>query len=201
MVALLYNNTIEIHSSITLEIVQVIPLPISNSPYSLQPRSLIHSWSGLNLNGEANNKIQLVSVPMFNNTGVNFDLTSNNLRSVTPPPISSSTINQMTPKKTPTRRQSSSGIDNVAQGTKGSKEVTKARTLVVGKNSLLALAPWTLVAQADALFEKGRSEDAIALAKQIEGIDSKVKVRSSPLSLFFHLLTFFLSLSKFRIQK
>lgn len=166
----------------TLEIVQVIPLPTSTSPYSLQPRSLIHSWSGLNLNGEANNKIQLVNVPMFKDFTIGFDLTStttndnNDSRSSTPPPPPSTLSNQTTPKKTPTRRQSSTRIDNVGSKSSKGKEVTKARTLVVGKNSLLALAPWTLVAQADALFDKGRSEDAIALAKQIEGIGSKIKV-------------------------
>lgn len=50
----------------------------------------------------------------------------------------------------------------------GTEKGTRARTLLVGKNGLYALAPLTLVAQADALMEKGRVEDAVALAGQVE---------------------------------
>lgn len=179
---MLYNNTIEIHSSITLEIVQVIPLPINsnpNSPYSLQPRSLIHSWSGLNLtsrnnaSGEGvNNKIDLVLVNLLNDT--NNVIGKSNFNS----------INQMT---TPTKSNQNRRKSEVAEAqNQKKKNQIKARTLVIGKNSLLALAPWTLVAQADALFDKGRGEDAIALAKQIEGADtSGIKVTIHVSFVFF----------------
>lgn len=62
----------------------------------------------------------------------------------------------------PTARRS--GEHERKEGKKGAR----ARTLLVGKNSLHVLAPLTLAAQADALIEKGRVEEAVALAGQME---------------------------------
>ncbi|KAK4698396.1 vacuolar protein sorting-associated protein 3, partial [Phenoliferia sp. Uapishka_3] len=144
VVALLHNNSIEIHSIHTQEIVQMIHLPVPSvpSPFSLQPRSLVRSWTGLELGSATGaNKVDVVSVPLLPS-------------------------NHSEPPRTPTR---SSGIGEEERG-KG--KGTAAKTLVVGKNSLYALTPLTLVVQADALMEKGRVEDALSLAKQIESSSS-----------------------------
>jgi hypothetical protein len=141
---LLHNNTIEIHSIHTQEIVQVIHLPSSSSPLALQPRSLVYSWTGLDL-GSATGAIKLesTSVPLL--------------------PSPSAPSWPTTPTKA--GRMSISAKD---EGVKGKGKGTATRTLIVGKNSLYGLTPLTLVVQADALMEKGRVEDALALADQLE---------------------------------
>lgn len=146
-IALLHNNTVEIHSLATQVITQVVSLPTSSSPLALQPRSLLYSWPGLDL-GYATGvyKTELVALPLL-----------------APPPSSSV---PSTPTKATHRASVSSAslraLDN--RGTKG----TSTRTFVVGKNSLYALTPLTLVVQADALIDKGRMDDALELVKQAE---------------------------------
>lgn len=172
MIGLLHNNTIEIHSIDTLEIVQVIPLPISSSGsiYSLQPRSIIRSWIGVDLVGEGSDKIEWIDVPLF---GPN--LPSSALgRFSTPPRKSLSSF--ISPS-------SSTGKQLEQKGKAPIRKCTKARTLLVGKNSLSALAPWSLIAQTDALFSKGREADAMSLARQIEKSETKEGERKS-VSLF-----------------
>lgn len=151
-IALLHNNTIEIHSIHTQEIVQVIPLPSSSSPTALQPRSLFHSWTGLDLGAATGrNKVEVVSVPLL-------------------PPAVPAPAWPTTPTKKEGRgrtRSSSAAIGGVPAGSNKGKG-TATKTLVVGKNSLFGLTPLTLVVQADALMEKGRVEDALALTEQQE---------------------------------
>jgi hypothetical protein len=53
------------------------------------------------------------------------------------------------------------------------------RTLVVGKNSVYAICPLTLVAQADALLDKDRVDDAVGLAEQID-VDGVERVCAAP---------------------
>ncbi|ORY74073.1 hypothetical protein BCR35DRAFT_293491 [Leucosporidium creatinivorum] len=145
-IALLHNNTIEIHSLHTQEIVQVVSLPTSSSPLALQPRSLFYSHSGIDLgSATGGNKVELVSVPLLPS-------------SVPAWPT------------TPTRRHRSSmsSSSGMGQQDKGKGKGTAIKTLVIGKNSLYALTPLTLVVQADALMEKGRVEEALAMADQVE---------------------------------
>ena len=130
MAALLHNNVVEIHSIHTQEIVQLIALPVPSvpTPFSLQPRSLVRSWTGLELGSATGaNKVDHIFVPLLPATATSG------------------------PPRTPTK---ATAADDPPAG-KG----TAARTLVVGKNSLYALAPLTLVVQADALMEKGRIEE------------------------------------------
>ena len=141
---------VEIHSIHTQEIVQLISLPVPSIPnaFSLQPRSLVRSWTGLELGSATGaNKVDQVFVPLL------------------PSPSSSRSSPYSEPPKTPTKSAPSVHSLDAPVG-KG----TAARTLVVGKNSLYALAPLTLVVQADALIEKGRYEDALALARQMESL-------------------------------
>lgn len=48
------------------------------------------------------------------------------------------------------------------------KKAGATRTLILGKNSIYALTPLTLIVQADALMDTGRAEDALTLAEGIE---------------------------------
>ncbi|KAM0786374.1 hypothetical protein ACM66B_001842 [Microbotryomycetes sp. NB124-2] len=146
-IALLHNNTIEVHSLHNQVIAQVVQLPSAPSPSALQPRSLVYSWSGLDL-GVATGayKTDLVSLPLL-------------------PPPAPSPSPPSTPKKGSHRHSvSSMSLKTIERGTKG----ISTRTMIVGRNSLFALTPLTLVAQADALFDKGRVEDALELAQQAQ---------------------------------
>ncbi|GAA6055225.1 hypothetical protein JCM3770_000723 [Rhodotorula araucariae] len=155
-IALLHNNTIEIHSIHTQEIVQVVTLPSSTSsappsPLSFQPRSLLRSALGLELGSATGaHKIEPVTAALL-------------------PSLPAST----SPPETPTKRKSSrasissaaslSGtITRSGENAPGKRALT--RVLVVGRNGLYALSPLTLVVQADALIDKGREDDALALA-------------------------------------
>lgn len=63
---------------------------------------------------------------------------------------------------------------------RGKGKAALTTTLIVGKNSLYGLTPLTLVAQADALLEKGRVEDALSLADQLEKASGSIQeVRGS----------------------
>ncbi|BGP09381.1 hypothetical protein JCM10049v2_005249 [Rhodotorula toruloides] len=156
-IALLYNNTIEIHSIHTQEIVQVVQLPSSSpaaspSPLDFQPRSLFRSALGLELGAATGaQKIEPVHVPLLPSSPAKSD-----------------------PPRTPTKRASRASISSVSihsgiSGVTANSEDrpgkrTLTRVLVVGRNGLYSLSPLTLVVQADALIDKGRDTDALALA-------------------------------------
>ncbi|KAK4050303.1 hypothetical protein OIV83_003624 [Microbotryomycetes sp. JL201] len=157
-IALLHNNTIEVHSLKTQAIAQVVQLPNSPAPSALQPRSLAYSWSGLDL-GVATGayKTETVMMPLLP-------------RPATPPSAPA------TPKKGSHRQSvSSMSLRTAESGSKG----TATRTIVVGRNSLFALTPMTLVAQADALFDKGRAEEALDLAQQAQAGSKTFNVESA----------------------
>ncbi|BGP41415.1 hypothetical protein JCM10449v2_005395 [Rhodotorula kratochvilovae] len=158
-IALLHNNTIEIHSIHTQEIVQVVTLPSSSSsgppsPLAFQPRSLLRSSLGLELGSATGaHKIEPVSVPL----------------------VPAYVASLASPPRTPTKRKSSRATtissfaslhDSTATTTDGGAPGKRAltRILVVGRNGLYALSPLTLVVQADALLDKGREDDARMLA-------------------------------------
>ncbi|BGP33373.1 hypothetical protein JCM10296v2_005173 [Rhodotorula toruloides] len=155
-IALLYNNTIEIHSIHTQEIVQVVQLPssptASPSPLDFQPRSLFRSALGLELGAATGaQKIEPIDVPLLPSSPAKSD-----------------------PPRTPTKRASQASISSASirsgvSGATGSSDDrpgkrTLTRVLVVGRNGLYSLSPLTLVVQADALIDKGRDVDALALA-------------------------------------
>lgn len=52
-----------------------------------------------------------------------------------------------------------------------------AKTLLVGKDSVFALCPLTLVVQAEALIENNRVEDALRLLEAVGPPDTPEKVR------------------------
>lgn len=162
MIALLYNNTIEIHSYETQELVQLINLPILPEPNSFQPRSLSRAWPGIDIGGSpTSEKTKMISIPLIP------------LFSSAPP----------TPNPSPKLEK---------------EERQLARTLLLGKNSLYALVPLTLVAQAEALIEKDRLADALSLINQIESSGSNLS-NSTELS-YILLRLAFLSLHSLLFQ-
>lgn len=142
-VALLWNDTIEIHSLVTQELVQLIQLTdLTSSP--LHPKSLIscHTSGGLDLGGSFNgmNKLEIVHVGL------------RRARVGKAP---------MTPVKN--SRSTKEKKRNAGGGT---------RTLLVGRNCLWALSPLTVVKKADALLEKGRGEECLKLVEGIPNVRS-----------------------------
>ncbi|SCV74998.1 BQ2448_8027 [Microbotryum intermedium] len=179
-IALLHNNTVEIHSLRTQEIAQVVHLPTSSSPLGLQPRSLAYSWSGVDLGAASGaNKYALVSTPLLPPSG---------LASSRPPSI-------------PIRSKSGrvSVPSSPAANEKSTSRGSVTRTFIVGKNSLYALTPLTLVVQADALMDKGRVDDALALADQLEK-GSKGGWIQNPELAYVYLRAAFLSLALTHFQ-
>ncbi|KAM0748698.1 hypothetical protein T439DRAFT_70364 [Meredithblackwellia eburnea MCA 4105] len=172
VIALLFNNVIEIHSLHTQEIVQLIqlPVPTTPTPFSFQPRSLVRSWAGLELGSALSgaNKAERVSLPLLPSS-------------------------PMDPPRTPTRSTTSTFSTSPSATTPGkdSKKGLATKTLILGKNSVYALAPLTLVVQADALMDKARYDDALSLAKQIEISDPKAAAEVSYvyLRLAYHSMT------------
>lgn len=153
MVALLYNNTIEIHSLATLSLVQVLQLPTTTIP-----RSLARVASGIDIGHDREgSKSDLVSLPLWPRDEPRDEY------------------------RTPTKRRNP--ISPPAAGIPGPGPLTKV--LLVGKNSLHAVAPLTLVAQLEALLERDRLPDALDLAGQVE--------RSDPARIVARTFFFFLS--------
>ncbi|GAA6028594.1 hypothetical protein JCM8097_007301 [Rhodosporidiobolus ruineniae] len=197
-IALLHNNTIEIHSIHSQEIVQVVQLPVSSSvppsPLSFQPRSLAKSWMGLEL-GHATgaNKLEVVSVPLLPYSAS---------------PSSSSARPE--PPSTPTRRSRASissasirsGLTTATSSSSPSpsERPTTTRVLVVGRNGLYALTPLTLVIQADALIERGREEDAMRLAEEWEK-SAVGGVAANPDLSYVYLRLAYLSLARTAFQE
>lgn len=168
--ALLFNHTIEVHNLHTQEIVQVLQLPRAPSPSSppsslsssiaFQPRALIRVWgAGLDLGpaGGGIDKIDLVDITI----------------SSTKLPLST-VFDPKNPPRTPTKRTRGDEVTLYSGGEKETKKKMRARVLLVGKNGLHAIAPLTLVVQADALIEKGRVEEAVKLADHVVSSSSSV---------------------------
>ena len=76
---------------------------------------------------------------------------------------------------------------------------TATRTLILGKNSLYALAPLTLIVQADALLDNGRAEEALSLAERIEQ-SSTDGVEANPDLGYVYLRAAYLALAGMRFQ-
>lgn len=158
-VALLYNNTIEVHSIHTQEITQVVTLssPSNGLDAPFQPRHLYRSALGLEFGAATGaHKVDLVDVPLL--------------------PASSTTAaaagQRSEPPRTPTKRSSRASISSasvrstMSRGPEGVAEKRAlSRILVTGRNGVYTLSPMTLVVQADALLDKGRDADALALAE------------------------------------
>lgn len=154
-VALLWNDTIEIHSLVTQELVQLIQLTdLTSSP--LHPKSLIscHTSGGLDLGGSFNgmNKLEIVHVGL------------RRARIGEAP---------MTPVKS-----SRSGREKKRNGGGGGG----TRTLLVARNCLWALSPLTLVKKADALLEKGRGEECLKLVEGNSNVRSASSIYRSRLA-------------------
>lgn len=153
-VALLYNNTIEVHSIHTQEITQVVTLSSSqNGPdTSFQPRHLYRSALGLQFGAATGaHKVDLVDVPLL--------------------PAASSSRRPSDPPHTPTKRSSrdsnssASVRSTMSRGPEGVAEKRSlSHILVTSRNGVYTLSPMTLVVQADALLDKDRDTDALALA-------------------------------------
>ncbi|SCZ87760.1 BZ3500_MvSof-1268-A1-R1_Chr2-3g05228 [Microbotryum saponariae] len=179
-IALLHNNTVEIHSLRTQEIAQVVHLPTSSSPLGLQPRSLAYSWSGVDLGAASGaNKYALVSTPLL--------------------PLT--TLPSSGPPSTPTRSKGgrTSMPSSPAANDKSRGRGSVTRTFIVGKNSLYALTPLTLAVQADALMDRGRVDDALALADQLEKGSKGGRIQNPELA-YVYLRAAFLSLALTHFQ-
>ncbi|TNY19371.1 hypothetical protein DMC30DRAFT_448017 [Rhodotorula diobovata] len=207
-IALLYNNTVEIHSIHTQEIVQVVTLPSSSpsssssslpslgptpSPQSFQPRSLLRSPLGLDL-GRATgaHKLELVDVPLV--------LRPSAARA--PPPGGGGTAGS--PPRTPTKprrpRPDLAHSPPPPGPSRGTRPHALTRVVLVARNALYALSPLTLVVQADALIDKGRDDDAKALA---DGCAKSAVggVRQNPELGYVYLRLAFLALSQTRFAR
>lgn len=156
-IALLYNNTIEIHSIHTQEIVQVVQLSSSSptsspTPFDFQPRSLFRSALGLELGAATGaQKIEPVDVPLLPSSAARSEPPRTPTKRASRASISSASI-----------RSGVSGLTCSSDDRPGKRTLT--RVLVIGRNGLYSLSPLTLVVQADALIDKGRDADALALA-------------------------------------
>ncbi|GAA5906255.1 hypothetical protein JCM6882_006088 [Rhodosporidiobolus microsporus] len=204
-IALLSNNTVEIHSLHSQEIVQVVTLPTSPSPSSssapsllstFQPRALVKSWLGLELGSATGaNKLEIVDVPLL--------------------PSSSSSAAGEPPSTPPRRRSRSHSRTSLtpslrsslrsptdASSPSGPGRPTTTRILLQGRNGLFALTPLTLVVQVDALLERGREGDAERLVEEFEeGLGAGQKGERETLELSYaHLRLFFLSLRSLSFQ-
>lgn len=73
------------------------------------------------------------------------------------------------------------------------------RTLILGKNSLYALAPLTLIVQADALLDNGRAEEALSLAEGIERSSTDGAAANSDLG-YVYLQAAYIALAGMRFQ-
>lgn len=153
-IALLHNNTIEVHSIHTQEIVQVVTLSSGLDP-SFTARNLYRSAVGLHFGAATGaHKVELVEIPLI-------------------PGISSSTASSTGPPRTPTKRKGRASISSMSMrsGLSQHSQVSLrerqslTRILVTGRNGVYTLSPMTLVVQADALLEKGRDSDALTLAE------------------------------------
>ncbi|KAI8447962.1 hypothetical protein BY996DRAFT_4645738 [Phakopsora pachyrhizi] len=132
VLALLFDETIEIHLLATQELIQVIKLPSG-----LEPRTLSTSQLGITLPGDTSH---------FQLTTLTFALSS---------PADSDR------KVSPSIRQSSKSRWN-------SLSASFSRILLVGKDSLHALATRTLLAEVELLIAHNRWEDALRLVDQPE---------------------------------
>ncbi|GAA5933539.1 uncharacterized protein JCM15063_001342 [Sporobolomyces koalae] len=154
-IALLWNNTIEIHSLLTQEIVQVVTLPQDNVGIKTLIRAHQDGIEVSHATGAS--KVELVQIPLSQNSA------SNAKEPPTTPPSK---------RRDPDRR---------SRVTPSKTQTTKLKTtriLVIARNSLYALTPLTLVVQADALLDKGRVEDCLQLVQQVE--QASIASRESP---------------------
>lgn len=170
--ALLWNGTIEVHSLVNQEIVQVVTLNgIGNGDMGW--KSLVRVGSGGGAGGEGRgldlgsvsgrDKTELVQVSLSSSGGGG----GGRRNQTREPPSTPVRGGGSTTKKARTIRTDP-------------KNTTKA--LVVGKNSVYALSPLTLVVQADGLIEKGRVEEVVTL---VEGYEKSHPSRGSPVCFFF----------------
>ncbi|GAA5879657.1 hypothetical protein JCM3774_002398 [Rhodotorula dairenensis] len=161
-VALLYNNTIEVHSIHTQEITQVVTLAgstgLAEAPF--QPRHLYRSAVGLQFGAATGaHKVDLVEVALLPASLSSSSVPSSTGRSELP----------RTPSKRTSRASISSasvwsGLSRGGEADDAAEKRSLSRILVTGRNGVYTLSPMTLVVQADALLDKGRDTDALALA-------------------------------------
>lgn len=151
--ALLLNGTIEVHALETAEIVQVVRLPEGLT----DARGLFGVRAGVQVPAQkAARKVKKVTLPLYP------DLTTTEVPRTPPHSMTSSTRRSVL---SPTSVVSSS-LDDDDDDDVGSDETTMVHTLVLGKDSVHALVPVSLVAQAEALMVRHRWSDAVLLARQ-----------------------------------
>lgn len=158
VVALLRNNSIEVHSLHTQEIVQVLRVE-----EGLDARTLSAviggnggntGFGGLKIGAAAGEaKIRQIPFRFFEPSSVSLD--EPRMRSL-----------------------ASSNSISSAKSSRG-EEATTTRTVVICRNALLCLTPLTLVAQAEAFMVSNRVVDAVNLARQVDvGNELDLKVRA-----------------------
>ncbi|KAK9898088.1 hypothetical protein P389DRAFT_170226 [Cystobasidium minutum MCA 4210] len=200
IVALLQNNTVEIHSIHTQEIIQVLQLStisvtsslslpnlgdtLSPSPATkverIQPRSLINTTAGFPSRviplAKGDPSFAPLLIPQLGHMNslekVEIKLASDSKRQDRQEDEDTS-VPPSTPKKgsalsaarpTPVR-SASKYLSTVA-----------AKTLLIGKDSVFALCPLTLVVQAEALIDNNRVEDALRLLDAVGPPDTPEKL-------------------------
>jgi hypothetical protein len=214
IIALLQNNTIEVHSIHTQEIIQVMQVSsvaptdslspahaadsLSPSPATraerIQPRSLVSTTAGfpsrvVHLSaGDPGfapllvpqmshmNSLEKIEVKLVPIIQIEKEIPETQT-AIHPPstPKKDSALSAARPKPV---RTTSKYLSTVV-----------AKTLLVGKDSIFALCPLTLVVQAEALINNNRVEDALNLLAAVGPPDTPEKVRISQHSQTFCSLT------------
>ena len=193
VIALLQNNNLEIHSLVTQEIVQVVQLIISNLPRpsslpssptstyftspeqdGFQPRSLVSCSAGFPSRKALSDGSYGMVTPLFVPQAGGSNMADKvYVRLQLHSPSQDQVVHadeQLEPPSTPKKRATSSLSATKPSTLRHVSPVATTvavNTLIWGKDSVLALCPLTLVAQADALMANNRIEDALSLLQAV----------------------------------
>lgn len=225
MIALLQDNSLEIHNIVSQELVQVIQLATLFTPRSMsspissvtstpnahsqalpitspqnggkvdmfQPRVLVSCSAGFpdrKFNAGSATAFSPLLVP-HSSSSLHLDMTQISLfpksaEAASIPALDDTTPSaKMSPPVTPRRERQVPQTSGVAATRPSvSRRVTThistvpASTLIIGRDAVLGLCPLTLVAQADALIDNNRVEDALRLLQSLGQLNSREKVRA-----------------------
>ena len=206
VIALLQNNTVEVHSLITQEIVQVIQATgsmrpkqlssLSTSPTSpagnivasprldtFQPKALVTCSAGFpgrqysSTNGETAFSPLLVPQVSGLNSVEKVPIRFFPEKSLLDEPNEPESAEDALPS-TPKRSMSGLAASRPAKTKDRSSPVSTvaANTLLLGRDSVFALCPLTLVTQAEALIASSKVEEALALLAAVGTPDTPEKV-------------------------
>lgn len=203
IIALLQNNTIEVHSIQTQEIIQILQLSSMSvktafspqntsstlSPSSsiklerIQPRSLVSTTAGFPSRviplSKGDPSFAPLLVPQLGHMN-SLEKVEVKLRKEGQVPDAPKTPGQADATPATPKRASAltAARPTPVRNTSKYLSTVAAKTLLVGKDSVFALCPLTLVVQAEALIDNNRVEDALRLLDAVGPPDTPEKVSS-----------------------